>query len=264
MGPGTGVFGTFEIPASDNEWIQPPQNGLSVFSNPEGNQVPSVYPAYTLINIPLFAGIFWDGISWCGGSGANEQPGAADASLTAYVNGMGAQLTTPVAAPAVVNKLKIGTSSQLTIIPGAAMTVVDSTFIGSPQGLVVASDATGTGSFKNFPNPSSTIVKTYYPNSGSATVQVFMQNSETAGNLHIHLIGIPTYDPVLADPLTPVAAYQNLSAFELQDGGTFAYRYNEPTNAWVNVWQQTDLIPRLGGLGSKRRIGCQQIFVLYW
>jgi hypothetical protein len=253
-----GQFGTFEIPPSTNVWIQFPNNGISVFSNSSGNQVPAVYPANTLTNIPMFAGIFWDGTSWCGGSGANEQPGAGDASLTCYVDGTGAQLTTPVATPAVVNKLKIGTSSQLTIIPGAALTVVDSTFIRSPEGLVIASGPTGTGSFKNFAN-STTVNKTIYENGGSATVQVYMLNSNGVGNLHIHMVGIPTFDPTLGDPLLPTPAYQSLQAFEMQDGGTYAYRYNEPTDAWVNISESTDLIPRMGAVALSDVSGVSKV-----
>jgi hypothetical protein len=264
VGGGTGVYGTFEIPASDNPWIQPPQNGMSVFSNSNGNQVVSPYGAYSSGSIPMFAGIFWDGISWCGGSGVNEQPGAADGTLTCYINGMGAQLTTPVATPAVVNKLKIGTGSRLTIVPGAAMTVTDSSFIGSPQGLVIASDATGSGSFKNCVNTwsASPVIKTSYPNSGSATVQVWMQNTPTAGVFQMHLIGPPVYNPAITDPTGATGAgpaYQYLQAFELQDAQTYSYRYNEPTNAWVNIFTPTDQIPRLGGIAVSDNTGVSKV-----
>ncbi|MBP6871729.1 MAG: hypothetical protein KBC43_06955 [Bacteroidales bacterium] len=242
-GPGIGVYCTFEIPASTNAWVGT-NNGFSIFSNSNGNQIVNPYGVTTLPNVPLFTGIFWDGISWCGGSGVNQQPGAADGSLTCYVTGLSGQLSTPVATPAIVNKLKVYTGGQLTIMPGAALTVSDSTIIRTPQGLVIAADANGTGSFKN----NAVVNKTQYLTGGSITVQVYMANDEDPGDFHMHLIGIPAYDPVIADPATTGPAYQHLQNFELENGSTYAYKYDEPGNQWVNLWEPLEQIPRMGGL----------------
>lgn len=242
-GPGTGVYCTFEIPSSTNAWVGA-NNGFSIFSNSNGNQVVNPYGATMLPDVPLFAGIFWDGISWCGGSGVNQQPGVGDGSLTCYVTGMGGQLTTPVATPAVINKLKIYAGGQLTIMPGGALTVSDSTIIRTPEGLIIAADANGTGSFKN----NAVVNKTQYLTGGSITVQVYMANDENPGDFHIHLIGIPAYDPVIADPATTGPAYQYLQNFELQSGSTYAYKYDEINNEWDNLWEPLEQIPRMGGL----------------
>lgn len=235
--------GDFSIPASSNAWVSS-NNGFSVFSNSSGNQVPGTYSAYDITGIPLFAGIFWNGTSWCGGSGSSQQPGASDGALTCYVNAMGAQLTTSYVTPAVVNKLKIAAVSQLTIAPTAAMTVSDTMIINSAQGLVINADATGSGSFKNNPVPT----KNLYNSGGSVQVNTYVKNTATIGSFQIHLIGPSVFDPAIAIPPSSGPGYVSLGSYNLQAGSTYSYRYRESTNSWINIYQVTDSVPRLGGI----------------
>jgi hypothetical protein len=243
MNGGGGVYGTLEIPISTNAWVVA-NNGQSTMMNSGGNQVVWPYSAYPISNIPLFAGIFWDGVSWCGGSGTNEQPGTADGTLTCYINGMGAQLTTPYTTPAVVNNLTINTTSQLTIMPGAALTVNLVTTINSADGLVVSANNTGSGSFKN----NVTVANTVYGTGASAKVETWLKNTASVGDFQMHLIGPTVFDPSIAIPATTGPGYVRLGAFNMQVLGSYAYRYRESTNTWVNIWQPTDSVPRLGGI----------------
>lgn len=254
---GFGVFGTFEIPASTNVWIVA-NNGFSVFSNINSNQVTSPYGAASITNIPMFAGIFWDGVSWCGGTGTSQQPGSADAALACYVSGMGAVLTTAVATPAVVNKLIINTSSQLTINPGAGLTVSDSTVIKSAQGLVIAANSGGSGSFKQNPIPA----KTVYISGGSVEVETYIKNIASVGSFQMHLIGPTVFDPAIAIPPSTGPGYVSLGAFDMQLNGTYAYRYRESTNTWINIWQPLDSIPRLGAIGLSDATGVSKTISL--
>jgi hypothetical protein len=247
----------FEIPASDNGWVVA-NNGGSVYSNINGNQHPSTYSLVGIYSIPLYDGIFWNGTAWCGGSGTNQQPGATDGSLNCYVNGMGASLTTPVATPAIVSNLTIGATSQLTIQPGAALTVTNVTTINSAQGLIVAAGVNGAGSFIN----NATVANTVYGAGASATVQIYMANTRPAGTLHNHLVGDPVYDATIADPPTTGPGYLRLSAYNLLAGSSFAYRYRETTNSWVNIYQLTDSIPRLGGISLSDISGVSKTLAL--
>lgn len=229
-----GAFGTLQIPPSSNSWVIA-NNGQSTMLNSNGNQVSTTYGSYNLANIPLFAGIFWDGTSWCGGSGANQQPGIADGTLNCYISGLGAQLTTWNAN---VGQLQIDAASQLSILSGASLTAAGTITINSAEGLIIAADATGTGSFIN------TISPIVYGAGGSAKVQAYMKNVATAGTFHTHLIGPLVKDPTYSGGGTGVY----IGAFDLQANNTYAYRYNEPTNAWINMFLITDPIPTAAGL----------------
>lgn len=233
-----GTFGDFSIPASTNTWIQPPNNGISVFSNSLGNQVPGTYPANTLTNIPMFAGIFWDGVSWCGGSQANSEPGATDGSINCYINGAGAQITF---FNGQINGLNIATGANLTIGSGFALKANGNTTINDPQSLIISADATGTGSFID----NGTIT---YNGSASATVQAYIQNTAGVGNFNIHQIGPLVYDPAFSLPGSPTSQGVYLQKFDLLQGSTYAYRYLEPTNVWQNISSLTEPIPTPHGI----------------
>jgi hypothetical protein len=236
-------FVDFEIPASTNAWVIA-NSGTSFFNSQNGNQHPTTYSNVIELNVPMFAGIFWDGVSWCGGTGTNQQPGPGDGAKTCYVNAMGAQLTTSYLTPAMVTNLTISTSSQLTIMPGAALTVTGVTTINSANGLVISANSTGSGSFKN----NLTVANTVYGTGASAKVESYLKNNATVGTFQMHLIGPTVFDPSIANPPTTGPGYVSLSAYNMQPNGTYAYRYRESTNTWVNMWQLTDSVPRLGGI----------------
>jgi hypothetical protein len=239
-----GQFANFSIPASTNTWVSG-NNGFSVFSNSNGNQVVSPYGASSVSNVPLFAGVIWNGSNWCGGSGTASQPGTGDGSLNCYVIGTGAQVTTWNAN---VNQLQINTTSQLTIPPGGSLTAAGTVTINSAEGLVISADATGTGSFINTTSPIT------YGTGASAKVQAYMKHTQTPGTFHIHLIGALVKDPALT-------SYSSvyLSAFNLLASSTYAYRYNEPTDAWINIYNLTDVVPTAAGLALSDVSGVSKV-----
>jgi len=127
----------------------------------------------------------------------------------------------------------------LTSIPKTRLTVTGSTTINSATGIIIQSDATGTGSFID----NGTIT---YGGSGSAKVQTYLANTATAPNFHFHLVG-PTVD------ITGTGV--QLSAFNVANGNTYAYRYNEPTDAWLNYYNLTDPVPTAKGIGLSTNDG---------
>ena len=246
---GVGVYGSFSVPASDNAWVIA-NNGLSSFLNSSGNQVTSPYPVISLPNIPLFAGIFWDGVSWCGGTGTGEQPGTADNTLNCYINGTGAQLTTWQAN---VNQLIINTSGQLTINPGGSLTSLGNTTINNANGLIIGANSSGTGSY--IPADLTTLT---YGTGASAEVQAYLKNVAGPGNLHQHLIGPMVKDQAYSAGGTGVY----LSAFNLLGGGTYSYRYNEATNAWINIYLTTDPVPTTAGITMSDVSGTSKVLTM--
>jgi len=238
-----GTFGNFEIPASTNAWIAA-NEGFSVFSNSAGNQVVSPYSAYTLTNIPLFAGIFWDGTSWCGGSGVGEQPGTTDGSLNCYVNGPGAVLSTTGAS---IGQLQIGVGANLTINPLASLTAAGATFISDPNGLTIAASALGTGSFID----NGTIT---YGTNGSATVQQYFVDNVTNVAFHNHFVGPLVSDPVFETNNGGTKGVY-LQAFDLVNTASYAYEFIPSTNAWNNIVPFTYPIPTTKGITLSTTMG---------
>ncbi|MBW6461242.1 MAG: hypothetical protein K0B08_11790 [Bacteroidales bacterium] len=235
-----GSFKTFRIPAYDDAWVSILANGAKsiMTANPPGsNQIPTTYGATTVTNIPLFAGIFWDGAAWCGGSQANQEPGLTDGSLNCYINGTGGLITY---FNGVVNQLTIATGADLTIGSGFALTANGATHIEDPQSLMITADQFGTGSFID----NGTVT---YGVNGSAEVQAYMAH---AGNYqyHMHQIGPLVHNPSFALPGVPGQNGVFLQEFDLLQGSTYSYQYLEPTNAWQNIWQLTEPVPTPHGI----------------
>ena len=113
----------------------------------------------------------------------------------------------------------------LTSIPKTRLTVTGSTTINSATGIIIQSDATGTGSFID----NGTIT---YGASGSAKVQTYLSNSAGSGNFDIHLVG-PTVDE---ENYTGAGTGAYLSAFNVVNGSTYAYSWDE-TQVLLNGWQ---------------------------
>jgi hypothetical protein len=175
--------------------------------------------------------IAWDGTKWCGGSGTNYQPGAGD-TKPCYIMGLNGHLTS---VGANIGSLTILAGGQLYIDPGASLTNSGVTSITQPQGLVIAANAGGSGSYID----NGTIS---YVGSGSAEVQTYINNTATAGSFHIHQIG-PTVKNSSFGTSYPGETGVFLGEFDLQANGTYAYRYSESSNTWTNFWQTTEPVP---------------------
>lgn len=189
----------------------------------------------TATGVNLDDRIAWDGTKWCGGSGANFQPGPGD-TKPCLITGLNGQLTVW---GATVGSLAVQVGGELTIMPGASLTNNGTTTISQPMGLIIGADASGSGSFID----NGTII---YNGSGSSKVQTYINNVAPIGNFHIHQVG-----PTVKNPAFSVT-YPNetgvfLGEFNLQALGTYAYRYSEPGNNWVNFYQTTEPIPTGGG-----------------
>ena len=188
--------------------------------------------------------IAWDGTDWCGGSGSNNQPGSGDGAIDCNITGPGGQLTQWGAQ---VNALTIQSGADLSIMPSASLTANGTTTINQPQGLIIECDATGAsgslGSNGSFID-NGTIT---YGSGGSAVVKTFIANSASPGSLHYHHIGPAVHDPAFATTYSGERGVF-LNAFDLAALSTYAYRYDEPTNGWLNIFSNTDPVPMMAGI----------------
>ncbi|NOY49567.1 MAG: T9SS type A sorting domain-containing protein [Chlorobi bacterium] len=137
------------------------------------------------------------------------------------------------------NNLKnLGT---LTLVPEAELTVSGSTYIDDAVGFVVQANASGIGSFID----NGTIT---YGSSGTAKVQTYLSNSSGAGNFDIHFVG-PTVDEA---SYTGGGTGAFLSAFDLVNGSTYAYSWDESVanaNGWQNLSSNTYEVRTANGIG---------------
>jgi len=127
----------------------------------------------------------------------------------------------------------------IAIIPNTRLTVTGSATVNSATGIVVQADATGVGSFID----NGTIT---YGASGSAKVQTYLTNSAGVGNFDIHLVG-PTVDQISGG--TDGAL---LSAFNLVNGNTYAYEWDESlgfASGWVNIYDNNYVVNSGSGIG---------------
>ena len=123
-------------------------------------------------------------------------------------------------------------NGKLIITPDIGVSVVGSTTINSAEGIVVQADATGIGSFIDNGITHGT--------SGTAKVQTYLTGSGTPGTFDFHCVG-PTVD-ITGTGVT-------LAAFNVVQYETYAYKYNEPTDTWVNYTSLSDPIPTAKGIG---------------
>ncbi len=234
---GSPSFGTFDIPEDTDAWVVA-NTAYNIFSNSNGNQVVSPYPAVS-VTAPLVGGVIWDGVVWCGGSRVNFEPGPGDGGLNCYIMGPGAQIGY---FNGQVNQLWILAGCDLTINPGFALTANGATDIDQPQGLIIGADPTGSGSFID----NGTVT---YGGSGlgSAEVNTFIDNVATVGNFHIHQIGPTVMDPAFSAAFPPETGVF-LGAFNILTGSTYAYRWDEPSSLWWNLVPLTDPVPTAAGI----------------
>jgi len=117
-------------------------------------------------------------------------------------------------------------------------TVTGTTTINSATGIVVEATSEGIGSFID----NGTIA---YGASGSAKVQTYLTNSAGVGNLDIHQVGT-TVDMIGG------GAGSNLSAFNLVNGNTYAYDWDETvgfSTGWTNIFSGTYVVSPGAGIG---------------
>lgn len=226
----------FNIPASNNAWIIA-NSGTSYFSNEIGNQYPTTYSIVSDLNVPLVAGVIWDGVTWCGGTGTDNQPGASDGSKNCYVLGAGGVLTTN---GALISQLNIEAGADLTINPLATLTAGGATHIEGTSGLIIAASASGTGSFID----NGTIT---YGTNGSANVQQYFVDNVTNVPFHNHFVG-----PMVTDPAFETANGGTkgvfLQAFDLASSSSYAYEFLSSSNTWNNISSLTYPIPTTKGI----------------
>ncbi len=211
---GSGVD-NFEL--GDAAWVALlPRNATNMDLNGNGDSASNAGNASGVYVEPV---IEWDGIDWCGGTGTNNQPSSTDGAKNCYVHGANGVLTVN---GAIVNQLNIATGADLTIDPGASLTANGATSIADPASLVIAASASGVGSFID----NGTI---NYGASGSAAVETYLSNS---GTYYFHQVG-PTVDNL------PSGSGVTLADFDISMLNTFAYEWNEPTQAWDNPYLLT-------------------------
>ncbi len=159
----------------------------------------------------------------------------------------GAQITVPDLASSTTNPElningKLIVDGTLNLLAKGHATVTGSTTINSAAGIIIQSDATGTGSFID----NGTIT---YGGSGSAKVQTYLANSAGVGNFDIHLVG-PTLDQ---ENYTGAGTGAFLEEFILDGAPTYAYEWDESVpntaDAWVNLNSLTDEIYSAMGIG---------------
>jgi hypothetical protein len=125
---------------------------------------------------------------------------------------------------------------KLTIYPTAAVTAGGSVQVDSPEGIEIQSSATNTGSFIG--NSDYT-----YGTGGSVKISTYMYNNPASGHdWHYHLVGALLNDPGTLYMGVP------LSYFNILDEHTYAYRFENSDNTWVNVAYNSYAVEATAGI----------------
>jgi hypothetical protein len=169
----------------------------------------------------------WNGLigtDWSNAS--NWSPsGVPTNSLAAYIPASANQphVTALPASPATCNALTIAAGATLTIDPGKALTASGATTITGS--LLIASDATGTGSFID----NGTVT-------GNATVQKYLTDHRWW---------------YLGAPLSNATAVAFTTLSGTQNSGNRLFYWDEGTQLYVNVTNTADAMPALRGYSFK-------------
>lgn len=139
----------------------------------------------------------------------------------------------------VAGTVTLNATNSFVIKPNASTTFNGATNQNAANSMVIQASATGVGSFID----NGTIA---YGGSGSAKVQTYLANTASPPDFHFHLVG-PTVD------ITGTGV--QLSAFNVANGNTYAYRYNEPTDTWLNYYNLSDPVPTAKGIGLSTNDG---------
>ena len=136
---------------------------------------------------------------------------------------------------------ELRTYGSLIITPNANATVTGNTYINGAASIEIQATSSGAGSFID----NGTIT---YGTSGTAKVQTFLSNSAGSGNFDIHFVG-PTVDE---ENYTGGGTGAFLSAFDLANGSTYAYSWDETqanVSGWQNISSNTYEVRTADGIG---------------
>ena len=112
---------------------------------------------------------------------------------------------------------------KLMVYPSAAVTAGGNVQIDSPEGIEIQSSSTNTGSFIG--NSDYT-----YGTGGSVKISTYLYNNPASGhNWHYHQVGAMLNDPGTAYQGVP------LSFFNVENDQTYAYRFRNSDNTWLNI-----------------------------
>jgi hypothetical protein len=229
-GAGTGDFTLYNAANTD----------ISSF-NYSGQMWSGVINPATVTGVPLADAIRWNGTRWCGGRSATYfgEPSSLDQSVNCFITGANGVIHT---VDARANQLTVNAGASVTVGVGASFTTYGTVNISGVNGLNVAADATGTGSYI------SRNATFNYLGSGSSTVSQYFTDNVTSVPVHTHLVGPLVNDPAFQTALGYQGVY--LNAFNLFGGSTYAYVYNNTLvgTEWVNVSAPAYAVPTTLGL----------------
>ncbi len=164
----------------------------------------------------------------------------------------GGQLSVPATNGALAVSEKLYSYGTLTITPNANATITGDSYLDAAQSIVIQATSSGVGSFID----NGTIT---YGASGTAKVQTYLSNNAGNNFLDIHLVG-PTVDKISGG--TDGAL---LSAFNLVNGNTYAYEWDEtePTvTGWQNIFDNSYVVNAGAGIGLSTDDGNPQTIEL--
>jgi len=181
-----------------------------------------------LYNIPNLydadLNLLWLGAVYSNNSWTPLNPDATTGSLNASIWEGTGSITAPQATYAFLSTVRVHDQSStsindayLSIAPGAGLTVSGTLENPIPEGVIIQSDATGTGSL--------------IPNllSGAGTYGVeryYAENTVVEADYYFHQVAAPVANQVLQD-------------FDLIPGQSYAFQYNGTTNQWENIYAYT-------------------------
>lgn len=212
--------------------------------NFSGEMWSTLFSPATATGVTFADGVKWNGTRWCGGSSTTYfgEPSSADVLVNCNITGANGVLHE---SNAQVNNLTVDLGAALTIGVNASMTANKIITVNGANGLNIASDATGTGSFIS---KTGTGTGFTYGASGSSTVNQYFTDNVTSVPFHVHLVGPLVNDPAYQTTNGHLGVY--LSDFDLVGGSTYAYAYDNTLvgSEWVNVSSDTYLVPATSGL----------------
>jgi hypothetical protein len=231
--------------------------GISNISsfNFSGEMWSELFSPATTVSTSFADGIKWNGTRWCGGSSANYpgEPSSDDALVNCDITGAGGVLHE---SGAQVNNLTVNLGASLTIDVNATLTANKIITINGANGLNIASDASGTGSFISKTGSGTGFT---YGSGASSTVEQYFSDNVNTVPFHVHFVGPLVNDPSYQSTNGHRGAY--LSEFNLVGGSTYAYTYDNTLvgSEWVNVSDLTHLVPTTSGLALSTTTNAPQI-----
>lgn len=223
--------------------IANPFNNTNISSFNYGSNIwNEVFDPATTSSVTFADAVRWNGTRWCGGRSTVYfgEPSSLDQTINCFITGPNGILHE---VDARVRDLTVNSGASVTVNPGASLTSYRAVNVSGANGLNVAADATGTGSFISRTGSGAAL---NYLGAGSSTVQQYFVDNVTQVPFHIHFVG-----PLVSDfSFLGTEGYDGvyLSAFDLAANQTFAYQYDNTIPDWVNLSDETTPIPMSAGL----------------